>query len=81
LSGFVQSVRKNVGRMTEVVPDSEYQSSQHLLTHSSWDSRHVMDQVAMDADHLFGGTLDTGLIKSKSQLALDSVQYLRTEGA
>jgi SRSO17 transposase len=62
LSGLVQSVRKNVERMTEVVPDSEYQSLQHFVTHSPWESRPVMDQVAKDADGLFGGNPDTGLI-------------------
>jgi SRSO17 transposase len=62
LSGLVQSVRKNVERMTEVVPDSDYQSLQHFVTHSPWESRPVMDQVAMDADRLLGGSQDTGLI-------------------
>ena len=48
--------------MTEVVPDSDYQSLQHFVTHSPWDSRPVMDQVATDADRLLGGSHDTGLI-------------------
>ena len=58
----MQSVRKNVERMIEVVPDSDYQSLQHFITHSPWESRPVMDQVAKDADDLFGGNPDTGLI-------------------
>ncbi len=58
----MQSVRKNVERMTEVVPDSDYQSLQHFVTHSPWESRPVMDQVAMDADRLLGGSQETGLI-------------------
>jgi SRSO17 transposase len=58
----VQAVRKNIERMTEVVTDSDYQSLQHFVTHSPWDSRPVMDQVAMDADRLLGGSPDTGLI-------------------
>lgn len=62
LSGLVQSVRKNVERMTEVVPDSDYQSLQHFVTHSPWESRPVMDQVAIDAGDLFGGSPDVGLI-------------------
>jgi SRSO17 transposase len=48
--------------MTEVVPDSDYQSLQHFVTHSPWESRPVIDQVAMDVDCLFGGSSDTGLI-------------------
>jgi len=62
LSGLVQAVRKNVERMTEVVPDTEYQSLQHFTSHSPWDHRPVMDQVARDCDRLLGGGLDAGLI-------------------
>ena len=62
LSGLVQAVRKNVERMIEVVPDTEYQSLQHFTSHSPWDHRPVMDQVAGDGDHLLGGSPDTGLI-------------------
>jgi SRSO17 transposase len=62
LSGLVQAVKKNVERMTEVVPDSNYQSLQHFVSDSPWDARPVMDQVAVDADALLGGNPDTGLI-------------------
>jgi len=48
--------------MTEVVPDTEYQALQHFVSHSPWDHRPVMDQVALDADRLLGGSPDTGLI-------------------
>jgi len=66
LKGLVQSARKNIERMIEVVPDSDYQSLQHFVTNSPWEARPVVDQVAMDADRLFGGTLDTGLIIDES---------------
>jgi SRSO17 transposase len=62
LTGLAQAVRKNVERMTEVVVDSEYQSLQHFVSHSPWDDRPVMDQVALDADYLLGGGSDVGLI-------------------
>jgi SRSO17 transposase len=52
LSGLAQAVRKNIERMTEVVVDSEYQSLQHFISYSPWEHRSVMDQVALDADHL-----------------------------
>ena len=58
----MQTVRKNIERMVEVVPDTDYQSLQHFVTDSPWDARPVMDQVAKDADSLFEGSLDTGLI-------------------
>jgi SRSO17 transposase len=61
LTGLAQAVRKNIERMTEVVVDSEYQSLQHFISHSPWEHSPVMDQVALDADHLLGGAY-TGLI-------------------
>lgn len=48
--------------MTEVVVDSDYQSLQHFVSHSPWDYRPIMDQVALDADQLLGGIPDTCLI-------------------
>jgi SRSO17 transposase len=62
LSGLVQAAKKNVERMIEVVPDSNYQSLQHFVSDSPWEARPVMDQVAQDADRLLGGSPDTGLI-------------------
>lgn len=64
----MQVVRKNVERMTEVVPETEYQSLQHFTTHSPWEYRPVMDQVALDADRLLGGTPDSGLILDESSM-------------
>lgn len=61
-SGLMQAVCKNVERMIEVVPDTEYQALHHFVSNSPWDHRRVMDQVAQDSDRLLGGTLDTGLI-------------------
>ncbi|MDD2467542.1 MAG: transposase [Desulfobulbus sp.] len=55
LSGLMQAARKNVERMTEVVPETQYQSLQHFTTHSPWDYRPVMDQVALDADWDYRG--------------------------
>ena len=34
LRGLVQAERKNMERMAEVVPDTDYQRLQHFLTHS-----------------------------------------------
>jgi hypothetical protein len=61
----MQAVRKNVERMTEVVPETEYQSLQHFTSHSPWEHRPVMDQVALDADRLLGGTPDSALFLTK----------------
>ncbi len=64
----MQTVRKNVERMTEVVPETEYQSLHHFTTHSPWEHRPVMDQVALDADRLLGGSPDTALVIDESSL-------------
>jgi SRSO17 transposase len=49
-------------RMAEVVPDSDDQSLQHFLTHSTWDEGAVIDQIAHDADQLIGGKSDSCLL-------------------
>jgi SRSO17 transposase len=69
LSGLMQdAARKNLERMTEVVPETEYQSLHHFTLHSPWERRPVMDQVALDADSLWGGSLDSALLLDESSL-------------
>ena len=53
-------------RMAEVVPETDEQVLQNFLTHSSWDERAVMDQVALDTDKLLGGTVDSALYIDES---------------
>ena len=76
LKGLVQSARKNIERMIEAVPDSDYQSLRHFVTNSPWEVRPVIDQVAMDADHQFGSTLDTGLIIDESSFPKAGKKYV-----
>jgi len=64
----MQAIRKNMERMTEVVPDSDYQPLQHFISHSPWDHRPVMDQVSQDVDGLLGGSPDSGLILDESAI-------------
>jgi SRSO17 transposase len=54
--------------MIEAVPDSEYLSLQHFISHSPWDHRPVMDQVAQDSNHFLGGDDDCGLIIDESAI-------------
>lgn len=68
LSGLMQAVHKNIERMTEVVPETEYQSLQHFVSHSPWEYRPVMNQVALDADRLLGGTSESGLTVDESSI-------------
>jgi SRSO17 transposase len=69
LSGLVQTENRNIERMTEVVPDTEYQALQHFVSHSPWQSQPVMDQVARDGSRLLGGGADTGLILDETSFA------------
>ncbi|WP_419638825.1 transposase [Thiolapillus sp.] len=45
LQGLVQSPKKNMERMVEVVPNSDEQALQHFLSNSNWQERPVLDQV------------------------------------
>jgi SRSO17 transposase len=66
LQGLMQARRKNMERMEEAVPDSDYQSLQHFLSHSEWDARAVLDQVATEADRHLGGSEDSCLLLDES---------------
>ena len=65
----MQAGRKNMERMEEVVPDCNYQSLQHFLSHSEWDARAVLDQVAREADRHLGGSEDSALLLDESAFA------------
>jgi SRSO17 transposase len=54
--GLIQSRKRNMERMAEVVPHSDDQSLQHFLTHYTWDVGAVIDQIAHDADQLIGAS-------------------------
>jgi SRSO17 transposase len=66
---FQASGKKNMERMAEVVPNCDYQSLQHFLSHSQWDTRAVLDQLAVEADLHLGGSADTGLFIDESGFA------------
>jgi SRSO17 transposase len=69
LQGLMQASRKNMERMEEVVPESDYQSLHHFLSESKWDARAVLDQVAADADRHLGGSADSCLLLDESAFA------------
>jgi SRSO17 transposase len=62
----MQAEKRNMERMAEAVPDSDEQVLQNFLTHSAWDYRPVMDQVAKNADHWVGGEVGAGLYVDES---------------
>jgi len=53
LFGLIQSEKRNMERMAEVVPDINDQSYQHFVSESPWSHRDVLDQVAHDVDAAF----------------------------
>lgn len=66
LFGLMQAEKRNMERMAEAVPDSDEQVLQNFLTHSAWDYRGVMDQVAMNANHCVGSEFGAGLYVDES---------------
>jgi SRSO17 transposase len=66
LCGLMQADKRNMERMAEAVPDSDDQVLQNFLTHSSWDYRGVMDQVAGKADVCVGAEVGAGLYIDES---------------
>jgi SRSO17 transposase len=65
----MQADNKNMERMVEVVPDSEWQSLQNFLSYSPWRERGILDQLARDANHLIGGDADSCFIVDESAVA------------
>lgn len=56
LFGLMQAKRgaKNLERMEEHVPDFNYQSVHNTISHSPWEHRPLMDEIAKRADDLLG---------------------------
>ena len=53
IKGLFQSGKRNIERMNEVVPETEYESMRHFISESPWDHRPVLDKVAHDGSELF----------------------------
>ena len=66
LFGLMQSEKRNMERMVEAVPDSDYQVLQNFLTHSSWEHRGVMDRTASNANTWIGAEVGAGLYIDES---------------
>jgi SRSO17 transposase len=62
----MQSSKRNMERMAEVVPDTNEQSFQHFLSNSFWNPQAVMAQVAQDTDALLGGSDNSALYIDES---------------
>ena len=70
LSGLLQGgERKNMLHMAEVVPEADARSLQQFLTHSKWDARAVVAQVAQDANQVLGDPHEACLLLDESGFA------------
>jgi SRSO17 transposase len=61
LKGLFQADKKNMERMEEKVPDTEYDPLQYFLSDSDWQCGPVNDQIGQDADKLLGGHDDSAV--------------------
>ena len=52
-----------------LIPETDEQVLQHFLSNSNWDERGVLDQVALGADELLGGSKETALLIDESGIA------------
>ncbi len=69
-SGLMQAgSRKNMDRMADVVVDAKSRNLQQFLTHSKWDHRAVIDNVARDSDKLLGDDHQACLLIDESGFA------------
>jgi len=67
--------KANMERMEEEIPESEYRSYQHFITHSKWDYEGIFSKVFMDTSAL----METVKTKSKKPtgLILDESAHLK----
>jgi SRSO17 transposase len=59
LKVLFQADKKNMERMEERVPETEYDPLQYFLSDSKWDWRPLNSQIARDGDRLLGGHADS----------------------
>lgn len=67
--GLMQADKRNMERMGEHVPETDYEALQHFISGSPWDGRAVMNRVAAESDMLLGGTGRTGLYVDETAFA------------
>jgi SRSO17 transposase len=62
VQGLIQAETKNMERIEEVVPKTDHQTLQHMVSESAWSERAILDQVAQDANRLLGRHEDSALL-------------------
>ena len=69
LLGLIQSEKRNMERMAEVVPAADDQAYQHFISNSPWSHRALLDQIAQEVDTRFGASEDYFLVVDESAFA------------
>ena len=69
LCGLMQSDKRNMERMEEVVEGADYESTQQFISDSPWSAQAVMDRVSREVDGILGGSPDTCLALDESGFA------------
>ncbi len=69
LLGLIQSEKRNMERMAEVVPDANDQAYQHFISKSPWNHKVVLDQIGTDVDAALGDSPDRFLVVDESAIA------------
>lgn len=65
----MRAIKRNMERMVEKVPDSDWQSQQNFISNSPWDSSALTDQIAIDAYSKIGNDVDTCYIIDESAIS------------
>jgi SRSO17 transposase len=68
LYGLIQSEKRNMERMAEVVESADDQAYQHFITNSPWDHRSVLYQIAHDVDAAFSNSEDYFMVVDESAI-------------
>ncbi len=66
LCGLLQSEKRNMERMVEVVPDSDYERLQYSLSEAEWDEPWLLEELSEEANGLLGGDRDSAMIFDES---------------
>jgi len=62
----MQAKRRNLERMVEKVPDTDWQVLQNFISHSPWDAQSLTKQMATAANAAIGGDADSCLLLDES---------------
>lgn len=66
LCGLFQAEKRNMERMVEVVPDSDYERMQYSLSEAEWDEPWLLKELSEAANGLLGGDRDSAMIFDES---------------